>query len=42
MSAMTILGVFIYNLIAGGGEGSLINALSGFFKSEIASRAGEY
>jgi len=42
MSAMIMLGVFIYNLIAGGGEGSLINALSGFFRSEIESRAGVF
>ena len=40
MSAMVMLGVFIYNMIAGGGDGSLINAVSGFFRSEIESRAG--
>lgn len=40
MSAMIMLGVFIYNLIAGGGDDSLINSLSDFFKSEIETRSG--
>lgn len=39
MSAMTMLGIFIYNLIAGSGDGSMLSALSGFFKGEIAARA---
>jgi len=38
MSAMIMLGIFIYNLIAGGGDDSLINALSGFFRNEIERR----
>ena len=40
MSAMIMLGVFIYNLIAGDGHDSLINVLERFFRSEIESRAG--
>jgi len=40
MSAMIVLGVFIFNLIAGDGDGSLINVLAGFFRHEIKTRAG--
>jgi len=42
MSAMTMLGIFIYNLIAGDGQDSLINVLERFFRSEIASKAGVF
>ena len=42
MSAMILLGVFIYNLIAGPGDGSLMSGLAGFFRHEIVSRAGIY
>lgn len=42
MSAMIALGVFIYNMIAGDGEGSLMSALAGLFRSEIESRAGVF
>jgi len=40
MSAMTALGIFIYNLIAGGGENSVLSELSGFFRHEIYFRTG--
>jgi len=40
MSAMITLGVFIYNMIAGSGDDSILNALSNFFKSEIEARSG--
>ena len=40
MSAMIMLGVFLFNLIAGSGEGSLINELAGFFRHEIESKVG--
>ena len=42
MSAMIMLGIFLYNLIAGDGQDSLMNALARFFRSEIESRAGVY
>ena len=42
MSAMVMLGIFIYNMIAGTGEGSLINELAGFFKNEIESRGATH
>jgi len=38
MSAMIMLGVFIFNLIAGSGEDSLINVLAGLFRQEINAR----
>lgn len=41
MSAMIMLGIFIYNLIAGG-EGSLMSELSWFFRNEVALRAGAH
>jgi uncharacterized protein YxeA len=40
MAAMIMLGAFIYNLIAGDGENSLINELGKVWKTEIAYRAG--
>jgi len=40
MSAMVMLGVFIYNLIAGNGDDSIINILESFFRQEIKARAG--
>ena len=40
LSAMIMLGIFIYNMIAGSGDDSLLTALSNFFRSEIESRAG--
>ena len=38
MSAMIMLGVFIFNLIAGDSEGSMLNALAGLFRHEIETR----
>ena len=40
MSAMIMLGIFIYNLIIGDGPDSVINVLERLFRSEINSRAG--
>lgn len=40
MTAMIMLGVFMFNLIAGGGEGSMLNELAGFFRREIEAKAG--
>jgi hypothetical protein len=40
MSAMIGLGIFIFNMIAGGGDDSLLTALSNFFQSEIEAKAG--
>ena len=42
MSAMIMLGIFIYNLIAGSGEDSIINALERFFRQEIITRGTVY
>jgi hypothetical protein len=39
MAAMIALGVYIYNLIAGPGDGSVMSELAGFFKTKIESRA---
>lgn len=39
MSAMIMLGVFIYGLIAGDGEESLTNAIGKLWKSEISRMA---
>ena len=40
MSAMIALGIFIFNMIAGSGDDSVLTALSNFFRSEIEARAG--
>ena len=42
MSAMIVLGIFIYNLIAGDGENSILSAIEASFRNQIASRAGAY
>jgi len=42
MCAMIMLGVYIYGLIAGNGEDSLINALERFFRYEINARGAAY
>jgi len=42
LAAMTMLGVFIYNMIAGDGEDSLINLLEGLFRQEIKVRGGGF
>jgi len=42
MSAMIILGVFIFNLIAGDDEGSIKSALERSFRHQIESRSGAY
>ena len=39
MTAMIMLGVLIFNMIAGDGESSLINVLEKVFRNEIESRA---
>ena len=40
MSAMIMLGIFIFNLIAGNGDDSLLSELGVFFRNEINARAG--
>lgn len=40
MTAMIMLGVFIYNMIAGNGDDSVINLLESLFRQEIKTRAG--
>ena len=42
MSAMIALGVFIYNLIAGGGDSSIMSTLETSFRSQIELRPGAY
>ena len=42
MSAMIMLGIFIFNMIAGSGDDSILTALSNFFRSEVETRAGRY
>jgi len=42
MSAMILLGIFIFNLIAGDGDDSLLSAIERFFRHEIKTRAGTY
>ena len=39
MMAMVILGIFIFNLIAGSGDDSVLNVLADFFRREIEARA---
>jgi len=39
MSAMIMLGVFLYNLIAGDGDNSMKTGLRQLWKAEIAYRA---
>ena len=38
MTAMVVLGIFIYQLIAGESEGSVAGALSGLWRHEIEIR----
>ena len=42
MTAMVMLGVFIFNLIAGSGDDSIINALEKMFRHEIAARGAGF
>jgi hypothetical protein len=42
ISAMILLGIFIYSLIAGDGDNSLINGLEKFWRAEIGHRANIY
>ena len=42
MSAMIVLGIFIYNLIAGDSDNSILSALEVSFRNQIESRAGAY
>jgi len=42
MSAMIMLGVFIFNLIAGSGDDSLLSVLEKLFRQEIAARGAGY
>ncbi|MDO4553039.1 MAG: hypothetical protein Q4C22_05830 [Bacillota bacterium] len=40
MGSMLLLGVAIYNLIAGNGEGSVMESVAGLWEREIALRSG--